>query len=106
MSDVGYASAYRRPAATNNDYTRSLAVSGRACPPFLVDCSLSLSNVANVPTGFVTWRYTLSRKNFEDVSSKFLRPKRKPLRIDRLRWLARDSKVTNLSVLRGSAALG
>ena len=38
----------------------------------------------------------------EETSSKFLRPKRKPLRLDRLRWLARDSKVTNLSVLRGS----
>ena len=38
----------------------------------------------------------------EETSSRFLRPERKPLRIDRLRWLTRDSKVTNLSVLRGS----
>ena len=69
ISEVGYASAYRGPAATKRADAGSLAVSGRACPPFIVDCSLSSGNVANAATDLITRRYILSRHNFEDVAS-------------------------------------
>ena len=61
--------AYRGVAAAKGGDAGLFAVSGRACPPLIVDCSLSLGNVAIAATDFVTRRYILRRKNFEDVSS-------------------------------------